>query len=44
MKHGKKFFALALALLISFALSSCGKASGPSPIDGSGYPHTYPRI
>lgn len=44
MKLSKKFFAFAFLLFISLALGSCGKVSSPSPMDGSGYPHTYPRI
>lgn len=30
--------------LIMFSLSGCGKKSAPMPIEGSGYPHTYPRM
>ncbi len=33
---------LALCLVI-LALGGCGKMSAPSPIEGSGYPHSYPR-
>ncbi len=25
------------------AISGCGKISAPSVIEGSGYPHSYPR-
>lgn len=32
-------------LLLAFAanLSACGKVSTPVPLEGSGYPHSYPR-
>ena len=30
-----------LALVVG--LSSCGKVSAPEPLEGSGYPHSYPR-
>lgn len=33
--------ALLVALLVN--LSACGKVSKAVPIEGSGYPHTYPR-
>ncbi len=26
-----------------FGISACGKVSSPSPLEGSGYPHSYPR-
>lgn len=26
-----------------FGLSACGKVSSPVPLEGGGYPHTYPR-
>lgn len=44
MKQESKIFILLFILFISISLSSCGKASRPEPLDGSGYPHTYPRI
>lgn len=40
MKNGLKVLALFLLIL---GISACGKMSEPSPIEGSGYPHTYPR-
>jgi len=30
-----------LALVVG--LSACGKVSAPEPLEGSGYPHSYPR-
>ncbi len=36
----KLFFVLFIA---AFVLSACGKVSAPVPIEGSGYPHSYPR-
>lgn len=40
----KKFLAvLFFALFAAGMLSSCGKLSAPVPIEGSGYPHSYPR-
>lgn len=32
-----------VALAATFMLSACGKMASPSPIEGSGYPHTYPK-
>ena len=32
-----------LFLFIAFAVSACGKTSAPIAIEGSGYPHDYPR-
>lgn len=35
---------LIICLLGQLALlSSCGRYSEPRPIEGSGYPHTYPQ-
>ena len=31
------------ALVLILGLSACGKVSMPEPLEGSGYPHTYPR-
>ena len=28
---------------VLIGLSACGKVSSPVPLEGSGYPHTYPR-
>lgn len=42
MKKAK--FALQLFLLAAIiAVAACGKISMPQPIEGSGYPHSYPR-
>ena len=43
MKNLCKFSCLVLVLLMCFNLVGCGKVSAPMPIEGSGYPHTYPR-
>ena len=31
------------AFAVVLALSACGKMAPPSPVEGSGYPHTYPK-
>ena len=38
----RKFFITAL-LCCLLGVSACGKVSEPKPLDGSGYPHTYPQ-
>lgn len=38
-----KIGCLTLALFMLLNLSACGKLSAPVPIEGSGYPHSYPR-
>ncbi len=43
MRVISKIFALILIAALSFSLASCGKISRPEPIEGSGYPHSYPR-
>lgn len=43
----KNFYKLASLVLIAFLalqLSSCGKISNPEPLEGSDYPHQYPRF
>ena len=40
MKNGLRVLAF---IALVFCIASCGKMSEPSPIEGSGYPHTYPR-
>lgn len=42
----QKLNRIILAVLLIAAVittSSCGKISAPSAIEGSGYPHSYPR-
>lgn len=41
----KKTFVSAVLAVMSLILlmSACGKVSAPVPVEGSGYPHTYPR-
>lgn len=34
---------IALSIVAILAISSCGKMSAPTPLEGSGYPHDYPR-
>jgi len=35
---------IVLAILgLMLSLNACGKVSSPIPLEGSGYPHTYPR-
>ncbi|MBR1601444.1 MAG: hypothetical protein IJ677_07690 [Alphaproteobacteria bacterium] len=28
---------------LSLSASACGRYSAPSPVEGSGFPHTYPQ-
>jgi len=44
MKRALKFLKIALFLGLIVGLAACGKMSSPRPIEGSGYPHTYPKI
>ncbi|MBR1915677.1 MAG: hypothetical protein IJ830_04495 [Alphaproteobacteria bacterium] len=44
MKRVFGFFKIMLVLCVAFYLSACGKMSEPKPIEGSGYPHVYPKI
>lgn len=34
---------LIFIILAALGLSACGKMSVPEPIEGSGYPHSYPK-
>ncbi len=43
MKFFSRICCAALLTALIFNISACGKVSSPSPIEGSGYPHTYPR-
>ena len=36
----KKFF---LPALLALCIGACGKMSNIEPVEGSGYPHAYPR-
>lgn len=36
-------FTVLVTLVAVLALSACGKMAAPSPVEGSGYPHTYPK-
>lgn len=38
----KIFYIAAFAAFI-LNVSACGKVSSPVPLEGSGYPHSYPR-
>ena len=38
----KIFYILALMVVLC-SVSACGKVSSPVPLEGSGYPHSYPR-
>lgn len=44
MKRVFCFFKIMMILSFAFYLSACGKMSEPQPIEGSGYPHVYPKI
>lgn len=37
------FIKLLMIFAISISISACGKMANPEPIEGSGYPHSYPR-
>jgi len=42
----KNFCTLIMLLFVALSistLSGCGKMSNPEPLEGSGYPHRYPR-
>lgn len=43
MKNLSKLLNAVLLVTIILSISACGKVSAPEPIQGSGYPHTYPR-
>ena len=38
------FLKIMMILGAVFYLGACGKMSEPQPIEGSGYPHVYPKI
>lgn len=39
----KTLLMLIFSLFIIGTLNACGKVSAPKPMEGSGYPHSYPR-
>ena len=43
MNYLIKAFAAVLLFAAVIHLSACGKMSNPSPLEGTGYPHDYPR-
>jgi len=43
MQNLNRITAVLLLCVFAAALSGCGKISTPAVIEGSGYPHTYPR-
>ena len=43
MKLSAKICLFVALAFVAIAVCACGKTSSPSPMDGSGYPHTYPR-
>lgn len=43
MKYVFKFFAILVVISALGCLTACGKVSDPAPLEGSGYPHSYPR-
>lgn len=43
MKFSAKIFLFLTLIFVSLSVCSCGKASRPSPLEGSGYPHSYPK-
>lgn len=43
MKNFFKLVSLVLISLMVLEVSGCGKVSNLEPIEGSGYPHKYPR-
>lgn len=44
MKNFCKLISILLLAFFVLQLSGCGKVSNPEPIEGSGYPHKYPRF
>ena len=43
MKYLVKFLMIFLGFFLIISTSACGRISENVPIEGSGYPHTYPR-
>lgn len=43
MTNIRKIILFAAAFVVLFSISACGRYSAPSPVEGSGYPHTYPH-
>ena len=43
MKKIVKLPSLLIMMSLLLFITACGKMSPPEPIEGSGYPHTYPR-
>ena len=44
MKNIYKTLLLFMLLLsLTMALAACGRYSAPYPVEGSGFPHNYPR-
>lgn len=43
MKNLTKFLMLSVMISMFLGIAACGKVSKAVPIEGSGYPHTYPR-
>lgn len=43
MKKIIQYMLAAVAFSMLLNISACGKVSSAVPIEGSGYPHTYPR-
>lgn len=45
MQNLWKIFVLFLfAAFITTSLTACGRYSRPHPVEGSGFPHSYPRV
>jgi len=43
MNVSAKIFLFLMLVFVTISVCSCGKASRPSPLEGSGYPHSYPK-
>lgn len=43
MRNFYKLISILLFALTVLQLGGCGKVSSPEPLEGSGYPHKYPR-
>jgi hypothetical protein len=39
----KKLIKLLMIFAFAITVCSCGKMASPVPIEGSGYPHKYPK-
>ena len=43
MQNFYKIFLFLVVIASLLSVAACGKLAAPSPIEGSDYPHSYPR-